>query len=210
MEMVMNIHPPVVAILRGVESGFFEELMPAAFSGGLKALEVTMNTRGALEMVRKNRHSVPADCLLGMGTVCNIREAKSAVDAGAMFIVSPNTDQEVIEYGVAQNIPVIAGALTPTEIYSAWSAGASMVKVFPCGSLGGPSYIKNLRGPFDKIPLLAVGGVTTDSLRDYFAAGVTAVGVGASFFGRQALADKNINELTKNVKNYIESCEMLL
>ena len=201
----MDLDVPIIAILRGVQADFFADLMPAAFGAGLQALEVTMNTVGAEKMIAKNRPLVPAGRLLGMGTICNLEEAKRAVGAGAMFLVTPNTDPEVIAYGVSRKVPVVAGALTPTEVYRAWSLGAAMVKVFPCGAMGGPQYIKALRGPYDTIPLAAVGGVTPGNLAAYFAAGVNAVGVGASFFGGEALQEKNINELVVNVKNYIQS-----
>ena len=196
---------PIIAILRGVQADFFADLMPVSFAAGLQALEVTMNTVGVEKMIAQNLAAVPPGCLLGAGTVCNIEDAKRAVGAGAMFLVAPNTDKEVIEYGRSQNIPVAAGALTPTEVFRAWSYGADLVKVFPCGLLGGPQYIKALRGPYDTIPLLAVGGVSIDNILAYFKAGVKAVGVGESFFGIEALHDKNINELTKNVKNYMHA-----
>jgi 2-dehydro-3-deoxyphosphogluconate aldolase/(4S)-4-hydroxy-2-oxoglutarate aldolase len=125
-------------------------------------------------------------------------------------MVTPNTDEQVIAYGRSQHVPVVAGALTPTEVYRAWSAGASMIKVFPCGAMGGPGYIRELRGPFESIPLVAVGGVTLASLPEYFQAGVTAVGVGASFFGREALAKKDIKGLTKNVENYMKCCSAIV
>ncbi len=202
----MELNLPIIAILRGIGADFFSDLMQASFSAGLQALEITMNTPKALQIVRQNRNKVPQGRLLGVGTVCSLGEAKKAVEAGAMFMVTPNTDVRVIEYGRSQKVPVVAGALTPTEVYRAWSAGASMIKIFPCGAMGGPSYIRELRGPFDTIPLVAVGGVSLASLPDYFQAGVTAVGVGASFFGREALAKRDIKGLTKNVENYIKCC----
>lgn len=202
----MKLDVPIIAILRGIEAGFFADLMQASFSVGLQAIEITMNTPQVLDIVRQNRKKVPPGKLLGVGTVCCLDDARKAVDAGAMFLVSPNTDEEVIQYGRSQNVPVVAGALTPTEVYRAWAAGASMVKVFPCGVMGGSGYIRELRGPFDLIPLVPVGGVTLASLPDYFKAGAAAVGVGASFFGREALAGRDINGLTKNVENYIKCC----
>jgi len=197
---------PVIGILRGVEADFFKGLMLASFEAGLDAIEVTVNTPDAFEIIAANRPKVPAGKLLGMGTVRNLAEAQMAVDAGAMFLVSPNLDLEVITYASSHEVPTVAGALTPTEIYEAWSSGAAMVKVFPCGMMGGPRYIRDLRGPFENIPLVAVGGVESDNLEEYFAAGAAAVGVSSSLFGRQALAEKNLKMLTKNVKEYIGLC----
>jgi 2-dehydro-3-deoxyphosphogluconate aldolase/(4S)-4-hydroxy-2-oxoglutarate aldolase len=202
----MKLDVPIIAILRGVDGDFFGDLMQASFFAGLQALEITMNTPNVLKIVRENRKKVPAGKLFGVGTVCCLEDAKKAVEAGAMFMVSPNIDEEVIKYGRSQNVPVVAGALTPTEVYKAWSLGASMVKVFPCAAMGGAAYIRDLRGPFDAIPMVAVGGVTLESLGDYFQAGAAAVGVGASFFGSEALAERDIKGLTKNVENYIKFC----
>lgn len=202
----MKLDVPIVAILRGIDGDFFSDIMQASFSSGLQAIEITLNTPDAVNIIKKNRKDVPSGRFLGAGTVCCLKEAQRAVDAGAMFLVTPNTDEKVIEYGLKQNVPVIAGALTPTEIYRAWALGASSVKVFPVEAMGGARYISDLRGPFQAIPLVPVGGVTLASLADYFQAGATAVGVGSSFFGKEALVERNINELTKNVENYIKSC----
>ena len=202
----MQLTVPIVAILRGVEAGFFGELMHAAFAAGLQAIEITINTANAEKIVAKQRLSVPAGRFLGMGTVRNINEAKRAVAAGAMFLVSPNFDGTVIEFARTQGVPIIAGALTPTEVFSAWSAGADMVKVFPCGALGGPKYIKNLRGPFDQIKLVAVGGVTQENVRQYLDAGAAAVGIGAGLFGRNALLEKDVSAAVENLEKFIADC----
>ncbi|MBA3014459.1 MAG: bifunctional 4-hydroxy-2-oxoglutarate aldolase/2-dehydro-3-deoxy-phosphogluconate aldolase [Proteobacteria bacterium] len=201
----MQLNVPIIGILRGVEASFFSEIMVASFAEGLQAIEVTMNTTGAEAMITAGRSAVPQGHWLGMGTIRNRQEAERAVKAGAMFLVSPNCDPEVIAYANDQGVPMIAGALTPTEVYSAWAAGADMVKVFPCSAFG-PGYIKELLGPFDHIPLVAVGGVTADNLGDYFAAGVKAVGVSANLFGKEALRQRNLAELAANVRKFINYC----
>ncbi|OGQ98676.1 MAG: hypothetical protein A2505_10265 [Deltaproteobacteria bacterium RIFOXYD12_FULL_55_16] len=200
----MELEVPVIGILRGVEGGFFGELMAVSFAAGLTALEVTMNTVGAEEIVRQCRPAVPDGKLLGMGTIRNLEEARRAVAAGAMFLVSPNLDLEVIAYARAAGLPIVAGALTPTEVYAAWAAGADLVKVFPCGALGGPGYIRDLRGPFDHIRLAAVGGISLANLAEYFVAGAAAVGVSSSLFGGKALREKNLDQISVNVKNFIK------
>ena len=199
---------PVIGILRGVEGDFFGEVMQVSFGAGLTAMEVTMNTPGAEIIVEKYRPAVPDGRLLGMGTIRNLEEARRAVVAGAMFLVTPNMDTGVINYAKTAGIPIVAGALTPTEVYAAWSAGADLVKVFPCGAMGGPQYIKDLLGPFDHIKLAAVGGVSLANLQDYFAAGAAAVGVSTSLFGGKALREKNIDLLGQNVKKFIEHCRV--
>jgi 2-dehydro-3-deoxyphosphogluconate aldolase/(4S)-4-hydroxy-2-oxoglutarate aldolase len=201
----MKLDVPVIGILRGVDSAFFHSVMDASFASGLQALEITMNTDQALEIISSNRTSVPSGKLLGMGTVCNISEAERAVESGAMFLVTPNTNIEVIEYAKSKSVPVISGALTPTEVYTAWSAGADMVKVFPCRPFG-PGYIRELRGPYDLIPLVAVGGVDLDNIRDYFAAGASAVGASTSLFGRKALIERDLEGIARNVKKFIALC----
>ncbi|MFH2092328.1 MAG: bifunctional 4-hydroxy-2-oxoglutarate aldolase/2-dehydro-3-deoxy-phosphogluconate aldolase [Pseudomonadota bacterium] len=197
---------PVVGILRGVEAQFFSHVMKTSFDAGLQAIEITLNTDNALNIIKENIRSVPKGCFLGAGTVCCLEEARQAIASGAMFLVTPNFDPTVIQYAVSCRIPVIAGALTPTEVYAAWSAGASMVKVFPCQNMGGPLYIKELKGPFDSIALCAVGGVTCENINDYFKAGVQAVGVSSALFGKEALALKNLEALSVNVKKFIHCC----
>jgi 2-dehydro-3-deoxyphosphogluconate aldolase/(4S)-4-hydroxy-2-oxoglutarate aldolase len=201
----MELTVPVIGILRGVDEGFFPDLMTAAFDAGLQAIEVTMNTAGVERMVGKNLARVPRGNYLGIGTVRNAEEAKRAVHAGASFIVTPNTAPRVIEYARGRNVPVIAGAFSPTEVYTAWASGAWMVKVFPCGLLG-PAYIRELRGPFDEIDLVAVGGVTVENLADYFDAGVRAVGASSALFGKAALREKDLRKLSENVRKFVGAC----
>ncbi len=203
----MQLAVPVIGIIRGIDPDFFGEVMQISFAAGLQAIEITMNTENATGIVADYRQSVPGGKLLGMGTIRTVEEAKRAVGAGAMFLVTPNLDTAVIEYANAENIPIVAGALTPTEVYTAWSAGAQMVKVFPCRALGGPQYIRDLRGPFDHVPLAAVGGVNINNLDEYFSAGATAVGVGASLFGGKALREKDLESLRKNVMSFIARCK---
>lgn len=201
----MKLTVPVIGILRGIDEAFFPDLMTAAFDAGLQAMEVTINTAGAERIVEKNLLRVPKGNYLGIGTVRNTDEAKRALDSGAAFIVTPNTDASVIEYARGRNVPVIAGAFSPTEVFTAWKCGAQMVKVFPCGLLG-PSYIRELLGPFDDIDLVAVGGVTLKNLRDYFDAGVRAVGVSSALFGKTALMEKDLKKLSENVRKFVEAC----
>lgn len=201
----MLLDVPVIGILRGVEGTFFRNLMDASFRAGLQAIEITMNTAEVLQIVSDNLPAVPPGKLLGVGTVRNLSEAKRAVGAGAMFLVTPNTDTMVIEYARANAIPVIAGALTPTEVYTAWSAGADMVKIFPCRAFG-PDYLRELQGPYEQIPLVAVGGVDLNNVQKYFKAGAKAVGVGSALFGRRAFMEKDLSAIGKNVQAFIDLC----
>ncbi len=201
----MQLNVPAIGILRGVDSVFFSEILSASYEKGLEAIEVTINTDKALDMVSSLRSKVRPGQFLGMGTIRNLEEAKLAINAGAMFLVTPNLDTAVINHARENGVPVIAGAFTPTEVYQAWNAGADMVKVFPCNAVG-PGYIKSLLGPFDEIPLVAVGGVSRSNLSEFFDAGVKAVGVSSALFGQNALVKKDINALAQSVENFIEHC----
>ncbi len=196
----MKLDVPVIGILRGIEADFFPHLLDAAFRAGLQAIEVTMNTPGCTEMIGNSRHLVPEGRFLGIGTVRNLREAQLAISAGAMFLVSPNTDIDVITYAREQQVPIVAGAYTPTEVYLAWSSGAEMVKVFPCP---GPGYIKELLGPMDDVRLVAVGGVRHEDIAEYLDAGAEAVGVGNSLFGADALRDRDAAAVFQHVSAYL-------
>ena len=198
----MQLAVPVIGILRGIAGDFAQPLLATAFAAGLTAIEITLNTPDAAAIVARCRADVPPGKLLGMGTVRNAAEADIAIGAGAMFLVTPNTDPKVIGLARHHEVPVIAGAFTPTEVYTAWSHGADLVKVFPCGVVGA-GYIRELRGPFDKIPMVAVGGVTLDNLGDFFAAGAVGVGVGNSLFGQAALAARDLNGITANIRRFL-------
>lgn len=201
----MRLDVPVIGILRGVEPAFFRGLMETSFAAGLQAIEITINTAEALQIVAANLPAIPPGKLLGVGTIRNLGEAKQAVAAGAMFLVTPNTDTAVIGFARANAIPVIAGALTPTEVYAAWSAGADMVKIFPCRAFG-PEYLRELRGPYEQIPLVAVGGVDLNNVQEYFNAGAKAVGVSKALFGHRALMEKNLAAIGKNVGTFLGLC----
>jgi len=202
----MNLKVPLIGILRSIGADMFSPLMQASFAAGLQAIEITMNTPGAEEMVAANRGHVPEGRYLGMGTIRNLAEAKRGCEAGAMFLVTPSFDPDVMEFVRSKDVPLIAGALTPTEVYRAWNAGALMVKVFPCRALGGPLYIRELRGPYDDIPLVAVGGVKLENIHEYLQAGAAALGVGMSLFGEQAVSEEDWDQVQKNVEKFVKRC----
>lgn len=173
---------PIVGILRGVPKRSVLSVVNASFDGGLKCIEITLNTPGAPDLIAMAVKERRPDVFIGAGTVLTREACEQAIDAGARFIVAPNTNADVIAVCKKRSIPVFPGALTPTEIFSAWNAGAFMVKVFPVSTLGGPAYIKELRGPFGSGGILACGGVTLENLHAYFAAGANGIAIGGGIF----------------------------
>lgn len=195
---------PVVGIIRNMEVADFNEVLKVYAESGLRVVEVTMNTAGADEMIRYATKHYGEKLLIGAGTVCNLKDLKIAVGAGAKFIVTPVTVEEVIAECVRLGIPIFPGAFTPTEIFKAWSAGASMVKVFPATSVG-PQYIKELRGPFSQIPLLPTGGIDRHNIGDFFRAGADAVGMGGKLFDGWLIKEKNWVELKEHFTSIVNA-----
>jgi len=193
---------PIMGILRGVEKEELEPLVEAAIAAGLETLEITMNTKDAPNLIKQVKKLAAKHLTLGAGTVLTLTSLKSALDSGASFIVTPVLIKEVMEYCLKNKIPIFPGALTPQEIYQAWEAGATMVKVFPAKFFG-PEYFREIKGPFEKIELLACGGVRPDNLKDYFACGANAISFGASVFRKDWLAKKNFSAISASIKEYL-------
>lgn len=166
--------------------------------GGIPIVEVTMTVPGALDVVAELLRTQP-DLIVGAGTVLTAQTAQQCVDAGVHFLTSPGLHMPVMEVAAKDNIVVMPGALTPTEICAASQAGASFVKVYPCAAVGGPSYIRSMRGPFPEVSLVAAGGVNQHTASDYILAGATALGIGGDLIPRAAIQERNrdwIHELT--------------
>ena len=197
---------PILGILRGAEVETIEPLIEAVISAGLETLEITMNTAGAPELIRKARKVCGNRLCLGAGTVLTMRDLQSALQSGASFIVMPVLVDDIVGYCVNNKIPVFPGAFTPCEVYQAHEAGATMVKVFPARFLG-PEYFRELKGPFNNIELLACSGVTPDNLKDYFASGASAVSFGASVFRKDWLAKRDFKAIAQSVNRFIDDWE---
>jgi len=200
MDLLRFRELPLVGIIRGVTMDTLDGTLQAAVDGGLKTIEITLNTPNALKLIKT---ATTCSFTVGAGTVCTCDEAKAAVQAGAAFIVSPITDVSMITWCKKENIPIFAGALTPTEVYRAWEAGATMVKVFPVDSMGGPAYIKKLKGPLDNIDLLACSGVRPENLGDYFSAGASAVAIGGSIFKQEWIANGEYHKIKDAINKYM-------
>lgn len=195
---------PVLGILRGAELSQIEPLIEVVIKAGLQTLEITMNTPGAPELIKKAKQVAAGRLTLGAGTVLSMQDLKLALKSGATFIVMPVLVRNVVEFCVKNKIPVFPGAFTPSEIYQAWDAGATMVKVFPAKFFG-PEYFREIKGPLNNVQLLACSGVTVENMRDYFTSGASAVSFGASVFRKDWLKAKNFNAIGQAVKRFINA-----
>jgi 2-dehydro-3-deoxyphosphogluconate aldolase/(4S)-4-hydroxy-2-oxoglutarate aldolase len=194
----------LVAILRGVPEDRADPVAEALIRGGVRLLEATMNTDGALDMISRWRQRFGDRVFVGAGTVLDRRMAEEAVAAGAQFLISPNLDEEVVAYGLDRGIDVWPGVMTPTEIVRAWKAGASAVKVFPTASLG-VKYIREVRAPLGHIPMIATGGVSLDNIRDFLEAGVVAVGLGGNLVDKNAVREGRYDDIEQTARRFVEA-----
>lgn len=184
---------PVVGILRAMPVELVIPVAGAYQAAGFRTLEITMNTKGAPDIIMTLKKEQP-ELNVGAGTVCTMADLELALEAGAGFIVTPVIDEEVIRTAVDKGIPIFPGAFTPTEIYRAWSLGASAVKVFPATQLG-VQYIRDVMAPLDQIKLLPTGGINLNNIRSYFEAGAIGVGMASSLFDKQLISAKDFEGL---------------
>lgn len=180
-----------IAIIRAPDVGTGLAMARAVIAGGFRLIEVTWNSDRPAELLHRLRQAYAPGCTIGAGTVLTRGAMNDAIAAGAQFCVSPHTDVALINLARAHDIPVIPGALTPTEIASAWQQGASSIKVFPALSLGGPAYIQHLQAPLGHIPLIPTGGVTVENGADFLAAGAIAIGLSSSLFPKSLLVNQD-------------------
>lgn len=193
-----------IAILRAPGAARFDAILDVLSEAGIKAMELTFTTPGVLDAIAAYVARKPADVAVGAGTVMTAEQARQAVDAGATYLISPSVTLDVIAEANRLGVPVIPGALTPTEIWQAHSAGATMVKVFPCGSLGGPSYLSAVRGPLPDVSLVPTGGVAIEAVPEYLAAGAAAVGLGSPLQGDSAAPDGDLAALARRARRVVE------
>ena len=175
----------------------------AVCEGGIPIVEITMTVPGALELIRELGRSAASGVLIGAGTVLDVEMARRCVDAGAQFLVGPGLNLPMVEFAVQQGIFVVAGALTPTEIITAWKAGSEFVKVFPCGQVGGAKYIKALKGPLPQIPLVPTGGINLANAAEFIEAGAAALGVGGELVEAKALKSGNQAIVVENAQKFL-------
>lgn len=175
----------------------------AVSQGGIPIVEITMTVPGAVEVIRDLARTGGAGVLIGAGTVLDAEMARQCVQAGAQFLVSPGLDIPTVDFAVREKILIMAGALTPTEVITAWRAGADFVKVFPCGQVGGAKYIKALKGPLPQIPLVPTGGVTLNTAAEFIQAGAAALGIGGELVQLDALKQARPEVIVETASKFL-------
>jgi len=194
----------IIPVLRARKREDAIAIAHAVKQGGVPLLEITMTVPGALEVIRQLVASFGDQVLVGAGTVLDPETARACILAGAQFVVSPSLKMSTIEICHRYAIPVFPGALTPTEVLTAWEAGADAVKVFPCGSMGGAKYLKSLKAPLPQVELIPTGGVSLATAADFLSAGAFALGVGADLIDSDAVDPEKLAGITENAKKYME------
>ena len=195
----------VVPIVRVSNEGDAFKAVEAVVAGGVPVVEITMGVPNALRVMERVVEQFGESVLLGAGTVLDTETCRAALLAGAEFIVTPALDVKVIETSRRYSKACILGALTPTEIVTAWQAGADLVKVFPCAAVGGPEYLKSLRGPLPQIEFVPTGGVTLETTPDYIRAGAAAVAAGGELVSSKALREGRTEVITANARKFLEA-----
>jgi len=191
----------VVALIRADGPDSRLDCSKALAAGGLGSIELTMTTPGAIELVAKVAQAMP-DALIGLGTVLDAETARAGVKAGAKFIVTPAVRPAVIAACKEMDVPILSGALTPTEACTAWDAGADVIKIFPAEFFG-PAYIKSLKAPFPKMELLPTGGVTPQTVGDFLKAGAFATAAGSALVSPAALKARDWAAITARAKEFV-------
>lgn len=195
----------VVAVIRGADADTVVDIARAVHAGGVTAVEVTADTPGVMDLIAEVTAALAEeDVIVGAGTVLDGETARSAILAGAEFVVSPSVSTDAIEVCNRYGVPVAPGAATPTEVVTAYEAGADIVKVFPASSLG-VGYVKSLTGPLGHIPLLPTGGVDAENAGDFIDAGAAAVGVGSALVDDELVATEDFAEITTRAEALVEA-----
>ena len=194
----------LIPVVRATSADEAMRAIDAIREGGISVLEITMTVPGAVGVIEQVSKAYGSDAIVGAGTVLDAETARACMLSGAQFIVSPALNLETIECCRRYGVAVMPGALTPTEVVQAWTAGADFVKVFPAGALGGASYLKALKAPLPHIELVPTGGVSLKTAADFIRAGASALGVGADLVDIKAIRDGQASLITERAKQYVE------
>src|SRR5215475_15373624 len=186
----------IVPVVRATSAKQATQAAEAVCAGGIPIVEITMTVPGAVEVIKQLATSVGSQVLIGAGTVLDAETAQRCLDAGAQFLVSPGFDAETVELANRFGKLVMAGALTPTEVITAWKTGSDFVKIFPCGSVGGAKYIKALKAPLPQIPMVPTGGINLNTAAEFIQAGSAALGIGGELVPAAALKSGDTKAIT--------------
>ncbi|MBD2014434.1 bifunctional 4-hydroxy-2-oxoglutarate aldolase/2-dehydro-3-deoxy-phosphogluconate aldolase [Microcoleus sp. FACHB-53] len=192
-----------IAVIRSPWLSLGHKMAQAVALGGLSLIEITWNSERAPELISLLRTELP-HCIIGTGTLLNLEQLEQAIEAGAQFLFTPHVNLSLIAAAVKAGVPIVPGALTPTEIVTAWEAGASCIKVFPIQAVGGASYIKALQGPLGNIPLIPTGGVSLENAQEFLKAGAIAVGLSGELFPKALIATEDWKAIAQRARTLRE------
>ena len=193
----------IVPVIRADSADTALRIVDALVAGGIRTLEITMTVPDAIGAIKAVSDRFGSSVLLGAGTVTSRALAEGSLDAGAEFLVTPCVVPDVIAVAKERGVAVLPGAMTPTEVFTAWSAGGDIVKIFPASNVGGASYLKALKGPFPQIPLCPTGGVNLQTIGEFVKAGAAAVGVGGELVSKAAIDAGDYGKITELAKQYV-------
>lgn len=197
-----------IAVIRSSEKKLARQMASAVAAGGIQFIEITWNTDKAAELIAELRSEFPTFSI-GTGTLLNLEQLQQAIDCGAQFLFTPHTDVAMIKTAVDAGVPIVPGAFSPTEILTAWQAGATCVKVFPISALGGTAYLKSLQGPLGHIPLIPTGGVTLENAKVFIDAGAIAVGLAGELFPKELVENgdwRAIGKIARTLTRNLTTC----
>lgn len=192
----------IIAVIRSTELQIGRQMARAVAAGGIKLIEVTANSNRPWALIESLRAELP-DCSIGTGTILTLADLRNAIACGAEYIFTPHVNLDLIHAAITAAIPIVPGALTPTEIITAWQAGATAVKIFPIQAMGGVSYLQVLQGPIGQIPLIPTGGVTLINAPDLLAAGAIAVGLSGCLFPPAEIAREDWQSIRDRAHNLL-------
>jgi 2-dehydro-3-deoxyphosphogluconate aldolase / (4S)-4-hydroxy-2-oxoglutarate aldolase len=194
-----------IGIMPGIRTSSAEDgrfAAEAIAQGGIPVVEITMTVPKAIDVIADMAKNSP-NLIVGAGTVLDLETARRCIDAGAAFLTGPGLDLKIVEFALKENILIIAGAMTPTEVITAWQAGSELVKVFPCAPIGGPAYIKALRGPFPQVPVIAAGGVNQETAADFILAGAAVLGIGGRLVSKTAIENRQPEQISELARRFL-------
>ena len=191
-----------IAVIRSESLSLGHSMAKAVAAGGMRLIEITWNSDRPAELIGQLRADLP-HCLIGTGTILDPQQMREAIAAGVQFLFTPHVDTGLIQMALEHEIPIVPGALSPSEIVQAWQAGAPTVKVFPVQAVGGAEYIRSLQGPLGQIPLIPTGGVTLENAKQFIQAGAIAVGLAGSLFPPKAVQQQDWETIARQAQTLI-------